>query len=301
MKLVPLKHTIADIGILRPEEAHELLLKVTVFDSKEMSAEVGTIDMGISSSWKYFKALIVNNGANSEEASEDPTSPKYFPGTQWVTPAMLDEAIKEYGTPAGFKGYNSAFNNSPVNISFLEWLKDKGLEDTLNANSRFYLRYEWYYEEDGEIHNSDHFSMIVPSFSEVGAKARSQVSKAEIYELKQALETDVATAHFIEDDELDDPMTRMMTYPSTGFYVNPFQCTILEAFASKTKKIILQDYTEGKAYKLKFTTGSSNLSIGGRVGSSVITFYGNQGNGPEKIDELNSSTQKFAANTTYLI
>jgi hypothetical protein len=141
----------------------------------------------------------------------------------------------------------------------------------LSLDSRFFLRYEWYYTDSEGEHTSDHFSMMVPSYSEVGAKAGATVSKSELYELKQALETRVATAHYMTDEEIEALAAAgsrgigLVDYSTTGYYVQPYQCTILEDFATNTesvKKIILENYSEGKTYKLKFTTGSSKLTVG---------------------------------------
>lgn len=75
----------------------------------------------------------------------------------------------------------------------------------------------------------------------------------------------------------------------------------MEDFEANTKRIILQDYSEGKTYKLKFKTGSSDISIGTSATTSNIAFYADYGNGAEKIDELNASNAIFSANSTYLI
>jgi len=305
LNLKALRHAIANVGILRPEEAHELFLKIDVFDSIEMSAKLGTIDLSSPGDWQWFEALLVNNGENAADLTLNPLLPTYFPGTQWVLPADLDAAIREYGTATGFQGLGPAFNNSPVNIKFLGWLEDKGLASDLDAQSRFYLRFYWYYADDGVAHQSDHFSMVVPSSTEVGAKAGASVSKSEIYELKQALETDVATAAYLTDEDIEEldgeADAGLMTYPTPGFYANPFQCTILEDFASSTKKIILQSYSSGKTYKLKFTTGSLALTVGTRPTATKVAFFGNYGEGPEALSELNESGVAFDANTTYLI
>jgi hypothetical protein len=116
---------------LRPDNANELYLKIDVFNSAEMSSKLGTIDLSNSDDWKYFEALLVNNGENHPDLIFDPLRSKYFPGTQWIGPSKLDEAIKEYGTSTGFQGYGSAFNNSPVNVSFLAWLEDHNLVQDL--------------------------------------------------------------------------------------------------------------------------------------------------------------------------
>lgn len=63
----------------------------------------------------------------------------------------------------------------------------------------------------------------------------------------------------------------------------------------------MQSYSEGKTYKLKFRTGSSDVTIGNSASAARIRFNANYGNGPEGIDELNASNIVFTANTTYLI
>ncbi len=314
MNAKALRHAISNVGILRPDDAHELYLKIDVFDSSEMSAKLGTIDLSSSSDWEYFEALLVNNGENRADLTVDPLRAEYFPGTQWIRPADMDTAIKKYGTPTGFRGYGPAFNNSPVNIGLLAWLEAKDLASNLDRWSRFYLRFVWYYldysETEPEEHFSDHFSMVVPSYAEVGAKAGAAVTKSEIYDIKQALETQVTTAHFMDDDEIeeitgsispDDPRYGLVDYDQPGFYVEPYQCTILEDFSTSVKNIILQGYAEGKTYKLKFRTGSSAVTVGTRASATTIAFNANLGNGSERIDELSSSSTTFAANTTYLI
>ena len=324
LNLKALRHAITNVGILRPDDEHELFLKIDVFDSAEMSAKLGTIDLGDSEDWKYFEALLVNNGENHADLTLDPLRAEYFPGTQWIYPEDLDAAIKAYGTPTGFQGYGPAFNNSPVNISFLAWLESKNMTKDLDQWSRFYLRFVWYYvtysTESGtrvapaatpEIHQSDHFSMVVPSYAEVGAKAGASISKSELYEIKQALETQVTTAHYMDENEIeeitgeidpDDPRYGLIEYSDPGFYIEPYQCTILEDFgACDDKNIVLQSYSEGKTYKLKFTTGSSNVTVGTRASATTVAFKANLGNGPETIDDLRSSSIVFQANTTYLI
>ena len=99
----------------------------------------------------------------------------------------------------------------------------------------------------------------------------------------------------------NDPRYGLIEYSSPGYYVQPYQCTILEDFASKPKNIILQSYSEGKTYKLKFRTGSSDVDIGDSASTTRIRFNANYGNGPEGVDELNASNIVFTANTTYLI
>lgn len=111
-----------------------------------------------------------------------------------------------------------------MNVKFLDWLNDEGLSADLNAKSRFYLRFVWYYiDSDSTVHSSDHFSMVVPSYAEVGAKAGGTASVSELLELKQALEMDVATVHYITDDELDalaaESTEGLVEYSTPGFYV----------------------------------------------------------------------------------
>lgn len=307
LQLSALKHAIADVGILRPDDENELYLKIDVFDKGSLSDLCGTIDLSSSDDWKYFEALLINNGERYSDPVLDPLSPEYFPGTQWLQPSDINAAIEEYsGGSSSFSGYGPAFRNSPVNVKFLDWLNDEGLSADLNAKSRFYLRFVWYYiDSDSTVHSSDHFSMVVPSYAEVGAKAGGTASVSELLELKQALEMDVATVHYITDDELDalaaESTEGLVEYSTPGFYVQPYKCTVLEDFGINVKSIILQDYAEGKTYKLKFKTGTSAVTIGAGASTTRMTFNANYGNGPELVDELNASTVTFKANTTYLI
>ena len=290
-----LTNHIANVEILRPEDAAELYLRIDVFDSPEMSAELGAIDLSSSENWKYFEALAVSNS----EAGEQPEQPSgfrlspYFQQTQWISPADLDAAMRDYGIDTGFRGYGPAFNNSPVNVYFPEWLNDSGLSSGLDASSRFYLRFHWYYvdrDESGNVsavHASDHFSMAVPGYSEVGAKAGAAAGVKQIYELRQMIEIDTTVADYDEN---------------AGYRVNPYQCATLRDFETcDDRTIVLQDYTPGKTYKFKFSTGDDPVAVScvnGRNGT--IQFKCDMGNGPQNVDELSSSDTVFEARKTYL-
>ena len=64
--------------------------------------------------------------------------------------------------------------------------------------------------------------MVVPGYAEVGAKAGAAASKAELAEVRQDLETDVATARYISESEMtvmDGASDVGVTdYPTTGYY-----------------------------------------------------------------------------------
>ena len=78
----------------------------------------------------------------------------------------------------------------------------------------------------------------------------------------------------------------------------------MSAFAScDDKKVILQDYSEGKTYKLKFTIGSKDVKTSSSLmpSNEVMQFCCNYGNGPEAVDELNNAGLTFSAGKTYLI
>lgn len=294
-----IKRSISNVGVLKPYDEHELNLRIDVFSSAPMldDSKVGMIDLSNSNDWTYFEALLINNGDNSSNQTDNPLSPDYFPGTQWMNPVDINDAMHRYNSTLGFRGYGPAFNNSPVNISFLKWLEDHELTKDLNFQSKFYLRFTWYYIDYSntnaiDVHFSDHFSMVVPSYAEVGAKAGASVSKQELYEIKQVLETQVVTSQYTNDDD----------HTIDGYYVQPYCCNILENFINADEKnIILQNYSEGKTYKLKFDVGRSNISIGDSSSSTSISFWIDVGNGPENMSELNSSSIEFLADKTYLI
>lgn len=64
--------------------------------------------------------------------------------------------------------------------------------------------------------------MVVPGYAEVGAKAGAAASKADLAEVKQALETDVTTAAYVSESEIavmDGASDIGITdYPTTGYY-----------------------------------------------------------------------------------
>ena len=291
-KMAQLKNTIqqcfANAGILRPDDMHQLLLKVNVFGACEMSASIGTIDMGNADDWKYFSALLVAN--DQQSAADDDQASSLFQGTQWRSPEKLDAEIKKHSPDAGFTGYGTAFMNAPVNVSFLQWLKDNGLADSLEIGSQFYLKYIWYYVEDGQTSKSDEYSMIVPCFAEVGAKAGAMAAAAQSLGCSNCF--DVSSVNYSDAGQ----------QPVPGFYVKPQQCSVLDGFAnSQSRAIVLQDYSQTKTYKLKFKTGASSIVIGDDPeNTSQMSFYIDYGNGPEISDGI-ASSYEFQPNTTYLV
>jgi hypothetical protein len=65
-------------------------------------------------------------------------------------------------------------------ISLTDILKDNGLE---NKYSKLFLLYEWYYSDGSSRHASDRYSVVVPSYTEVGANASDYVTKTQHDEL----------------------------------------------------------------------------------------------------------------------
>jgi len=107
--------------------------------------------------------------------------------------------------------------------------------------------------------------------------------------LNQAIETQVVTVEYTNTPDQITP----------GYRVQPYQCSILKNFSTNPKNIILQNYSEGKTYKLKFTIGDADLMVGDSASTTLISFSANDGT--EKVAELNASNVVFSANTTYLI
>lgn len=70
-----LLYSVKNVDILRPDDAHNLYLKVDVYNNETMSANPmsGTIDLSNVNDWKYFKALLMNNIEDVEitEVSSD--------------------------------------------------------------------------------------------------------------------------------------------------------------------------------------------------------------------------------------
>jgi hypothetical protein len=73
-------------------------------------------------------------------------------------------------------GLAGTFSNCPVLVKLSNWLADNNLE---YAFERLFISYEWYYTEDGVDRISDIYSMVVPSYTEVGANASDYISKTE--------------------------------------------------------------------------------------------------------------------------
>ena len=68
-----LLYSVKNVDILRPDDAHNLYLKVDVYNNETMSANPtsGTIDLSDVNDWKYFKALLINNLEDVEISEDD--------------------------------------------------------------------------------------------------------------------------------------------------------------------------------------------------------------------------------------
>ena len=77
-----LLYSVKNVDILRPDDAHNLYLKVDVYNNGTLSANPmsGTIDLSDVNDWKYFKALLINNVDDAELAESDASS-EPFVGT----------------------------------------------------------------------------------------------------------------------------------------------------------------------------------------------------------------------------
>ena len=77
-----LLYSVKNVDILRPDDAHNLYLKVDVYNNGTLSANPmsGTIDLSDVNDWKYFKALLINNVDDAELAESDAFS-EPFVGT----------------------------------------------------------------------------------------------------------------------------------------------------------------------------------------------------------------------------
>ena len=71
-----LLYSVKNVDILRPDDAHNLYLKVDVYNNGTLSANPmsGTIDLSDVNDWKYFKALLINNVDDAELAESDASS-----------------------------------------------------------------------------------------------------------------------------------------------------------------------------------------------------------------------------------
>ena len=63
-----------------------------------------------------------------------------------------------------------------------------------------FISYSWYYIENGEEHISDIYSIVVPSYTEVGANASDYISKSEHESLASEIRKDIYIPELNEDD-----------------------------------------------------------------------------------------------------
>ena len=75
-----LLYSVKNVDILRPDDAHNLYLKVDVYNNGTLSANPmsGTIDLSDVNDWKYFKALLINNVDDAELAESDASSEPFI-------------------------------------------------------------------------------------------------------------------------------------------------------------------------------------------------------------------------------
>lgn len=225
-----MKNALKNVEILRPEDEHSLHLRVNVFKTPGMSSTAddqklsAVLDTENEDCWRYFQALLVNGVEDISLTGSSSAELTSFIGTQWISPEQLDKASTDYGG-SGFTGFGPAFNNAPVDIMFADWLNHISVD--YDIGSRFYLKYEWYYKDGAGIeHTSDKFSMVVPSYAEVGAKAGGTASKADVVDIKQSIETDVTTAKHMDTNDISEMDGKtdagVADYTATGYYACPF-------------------------------------------------------------------------------
>ena len=241
INLNQLKTYITDFQVIRPNFVQKpLKLKVKLFANQEMTELVGEID----SSAQYMAAFFNNPDSLAwHNFSED--------------------------------GLASIFSNCPVLVKLSNWLADNGLT---YKYEKLFISYSWYYIENGEEHISDTYSIVVPSYTEVGANASDYISKTEHELLASEIRKDAYILELNEDD-------MYVCYSN--------KTNIFDTVLAGDIQIILDAFALNKQYDIKFTAGD-NLQL---------KFFHDLGiNGPEFDSSWNiNNGYEFFSGITYLI
>jgi hypothetical protein len=172
-------------------------------------------------------------------------------------------------------GFGSEYDNHPVLIALTKILKDNGLE---NRYSQLFLMYEWYHSDGSTRHVSDRYSIVVPSYTEVGANASDYVTKTQYDELQMEI---------LKPSNVAENTNDMFVCHSNK--MNEIADTL-----NGTVQILLEDFSFDRQYDIKFTTGDEAVTFEFNTNDPV--------NGIEFEENWNiNKNYIFEANKTYLI
>jgi hypothetical protein len=143
----------------------------------------------------------------------------------------------------GEDGLPASYSNCPVLVKLSNWLTDN---DLVYSFERLYISYTWYYTDDNGVeHVSDSYSIVVPSYTEVGANSSDYVTKEQYEELNSKIRKDTYTS------ELQNDM--YMCYTN--------KTNIIQGELTGEVEVILNDFSKNNQYDIKFKTGSSSVNF----------------------------------------
>ena len=228
-----------DFQVIRPDFDQSINIRMYIYSNQEMDTPILSVDSGVVP--EYFAAFFNNSEI-----------------TYWIAPSE--------------NGFTAEFSNRPVLVKLSNIIKDHELE-----YSRLFITYEWYYKTDDDIHISDKYSIVVPSYTEVGANASDYVSKKQFEELKQDFRKESAQSQLQEDDM---------------FVCYSNKTNILSGYQNGEVDLILDDFDKSNQYDIKFKTGTQPVKF---------KFHYEDFNGIQFGEWNINSGYEFPENSDYMI
>ena len=233
-------HRMHDFQVIRPDFGQNINIKLNIYSNQEMTDLALSVD---SKTNPEYVAAFFNSGDE----------------VYWMTPSAS-------GVPA-------EYSNRPILIKLTNILKDFGLQSQFE---RLFISYKWYYETESGEHNSDAYSIVVPSYTEVGANASDYVSKQQFEELNQYVKKDTYQSQFTDD---------MYVCYAT-------KTNVIQEELTGEVEIVLDSFSKSNQYDIKFKTGNQPVSF---------KFYFDDFNGVQLGDWKINSGYIFPEKSEYLI
>lgn len=236
--------SITDIQLIKPEFSNaKIHVRLSAYSDSELSENIIAVDS--ANQQQYFLGFY-----NTAETQS------------WKT------------CPAD--GFGTEYDNCPILIKLVDILKDN---DLANKYNKLYIIYEWHYSIDNQDYISDRYSIVVPSYTEVGANASDYVTKKQHIELESEIFKDT---YAVEKQENNMYVC----------YSNKFN--VISEMLTGTTQIILDSFNKNRQYDIQFKTGDSKV---------ILEFnYEDKINGIVFDDSWNiNSNYVFEPNRSYMI
>jgi hypothetical protein len=195
------------------------------------------------------------------------TNPEYIA-------AFFNSGDEVYWMTPSANGIPAEYSNRPILIKLTNMLKDFGLQSQFE---RLFISYKWYYETESGEHNSDAYSIVVPSYTEVGANASDYVSKQQFDHLKQEIKKESFQASLQEDDM---------------FVCYSNKTNVLSGEQNGEVDVVLDNFDKANQYDIKFKTGSQPVTF---------KFHYEDFNGIQLGEWNINSGYKFPEKSEYLV